>query len=1128
MSTEQPRHSLSQDMDDSGVNVSAVFIKRPIGTFLLAIGIFLIGAVAYYLLPVSSLPSIDFPAVFISSQYPGASPENMASTVAAPIERRVGEIAGVTELTSVSSLGNSVIITLFDLTRNVDGAARDVQAALNAAATDLPTGLPNVPIFRKANPNAIPVLILALTSDQMSAAAVYDAADTVLLQRISQIDGISDVSVAGSDQPAIRVRSDPAKLAAMGLNLDDVRTAIVNANAVSPTGSIEGQIYGRAITTNDQLKTIDDYRNLVVKVQPNGTSVILADVASVENATRNARTEATFNGKPAVLIQIRKQANANVITTVDHVKALIPELQKFLPGGIQISVLNDRTTTIRASVSDMLYTITATIVLVMMVVFVFLRRVTPTAAAGITVPLALAGTCACMYAVGFSIDNISLMALATSVGFVVDDAIVMIENIDKNVEEGLGAMAAALAGARQIGFTVISISVSLMAAFIPLLFLGGIAGRLFREFSVTLAFAIIISTIASLTLTPMICANFTSAKPPRKANVFDRLVEGVLALLAGFYAATLRVVLRHSFLTILVFFGTIGLTIYLFVIVPKGFFPEDETDLVTATTEASPSVSYKNLVRLQREVATIIGADPAVENVGSTVGSAGTGPGAVSSNQGKLYISLHPVDKRGGVPTNQVIDRLRRKLVKVVGINTFMIAQQDLKFGGRDAKASIQFTLTDNDYPELTHYYPLIVDRFKTIPGLVDVSTDHESNGLQANIAIDRLTASRLGTTMANIDNSLNNSFSQRQISTIYSPRNQYRVVLDSPASDRGDPSDLLNVYVPAGLSLQNSTSLSGGSVQTALNTSPNNGQAQTATTGASTQTSSTSGTTGAATTTAVQGTTSGGATVVANATGQIQLQSMAKVAIGAAPLTVNHESQFPEVTISYNLKPGVIQADANDAVLAAIADMHLPDTLHGAFSGDSKLFQQSSGSQALLLYAALVSVYIVLGVLYESLAHPLTIISTLPSAGLGALLALEVTGTELTLIAIIGIVLLIGIVKKNGIMLVDFALHAERRRGLPSHEAIYEACVERFRPILMTTMAALLGAVPLIVASGPGSGLRRPLGITIAGGLLVSQVLTLYTTPVIYLYLDRLHQFTRRLRARALRRPEVAGAPAE
>ena len=905
-----------------------------------------------------------------------------------------------------------------------------------------------------------------------------------------------------------------------------MRTTIVNANAVSPTGSIDGQIYGRAIGTNDQLKTLDDYRNLVVKTK-SGTSVILSSVAEVRNATRNARTEATFNGKPAVLIQIRKQADANVITTVDRVKALIPELQQFLPGGIKISVLNDRTSTIRASVNDMLGTLLVTIILVMMVVFVFLRRLTPTAAAGVTVPLALAGTCALMYAAGFSIDNISLMALATSVGFVVDDAIVMIENIDKNREAGLGPMQAALAGSRQIGFTVISISISLMAAFIPLLLLGGIPGRLFREFSVTLAFAIIISTVASLSITPMICANFTSAKPPREPNLFDRVVEGILGRLARFYERTLLIVLRHRPLTMLVMVATIGLTIFLFKVVPKGFFPEDETDLVTGTTDAPPAVSYQNLVPLQRKVAKIIEADPAVQNVGSTVGSAGSGPGATSANQGKLFISLKPIDERGGISTNKVIDRLRKKLSKVVGIDTFLVAQQDLKFGGRDTKSAIQFTLTDNDYGELTHYFPLVVDRLKALPGLTDVTSDHEANGLQANVVINRTTASRLGTTMANIDNSLNNSFSQRQISTIYSPRNQYRVVLDSPDADRGDPNDLLNVYVPAGVSLQTSSSLGGGSVQTALNTSPNNGQAQTATTGASTQTG-TGSASSATTTTAVQGTTSGGATVVANPTGQIQLQSMARVEIGSAPLTVNHQSQFPEVTISYNLKPGVIQADANAAVLDAVANMHLPDTLHGAFTGDAKLFQASAGSQALLLYAALISVYIVLGVLYESLAHPLTIISTLPSAGLGALLALEVTGTELTLIAIIGIVLLIGIVKKNGIMLVDFALHAERCRGLPALEAIHEACIERFRPILMTTLAALLGAVPLIVATGPGAALRRPLGITIAGGLLVSQVLTLYTTPVIYLYLDRLHQFLRRLRWPGRRDDARTEAPAE
>ncbi len=1110
------------------MNISEPFIRRPIGTILLAIGVFLIGAVAYFLLPVASLPGIDFPAVFIATQYPGASPENMASTVAAPIERRVGEIAGVTELTSVSSLGSSLIIAIFDLSRNVDAAARDVQAALNAAATDLPTGLPNVPIFRKANPNNIPVLILAVTSDSMPPAAVYDAADTVLIQRISQVSGVSDVSVAGADQPAIRVTTDPAKLSTMGLSPDDVRTAIVNANALSPTGSIEGAIYGRAIATNDQLKTLDDYRNLVVK-NAAGSSVILSDVAQVVNGTRNGRSEATFNGKSAVLIYVRKQSNANVIDTVDRVKALVPELKRFMPAGIEVSVLNDRTTSIRASVNDMLGTLVVTIILVMMVVLVFLRRLTPTAAAGVTVPLALAGTFALMYAVGFSIDNISLMALATSVGFVVDDAIVMIENIDKAREAGLSPMQAALVGSKQIGFTVISISVSLMAAFMPLLLLGGVAGMLFREFSVTLVFAIIISTIASLTITPMICANFTSAKPPREPNRLDRLIEGVLSRNAAAYAATLRVVLRFRFLTLLVMVGTIVLTVVLFAKTPKGLFPEDETDLIIGTTDAPSATSFQALVPLQHRVAALVLADPAVANVGSSVGNSGQGPNSESSNEGKLFISLKPAGELGGATTAEIVDRLRTKLRTVVGIDTYLQPRTDLKFGGRDTKSALSLTLTDSDYPELTKYYPLVEERLKKIPGLVDVTTDHEANGLQANVVVDRLAASRLAVTMANIDNSLNNAFAQRQISTIYSPRNQYRVVLEAPAYAERDPQDLLGVYVPAGVSLQNATTISGGSVQTALNTSPNNSQAQTATTGTSTQTSG-GGQASTATQnlTAVQGTTSGGATVLAQPTGQIRLQSMAHVELGAAPLSVNHQGQFPEVTVSFNLKPGVIQEQASNAVLAAVADMRLPDTLHAGFSGDAKLFQQSAGSQAILLYAALISVYIVLGVLYESLAHPLTIISTLPSAGLGALLALNVTGTQLTLIAFIGIVLLIGIVKKNGIMLVDFALNAERQRGLSAHDAIYEACVERFRPILMTTLAALLGALPLILATGPGSALRRPLGITIAGGLIVSQMLTLYTTPVIYLYLDRLHRVLRRMRIPGGRWRRRKVAPAE
>ena len=1074
------------------MNVSALFIRRPIGTALLAIGVFLLGAVAYYLLPVASLPTVDFPAVFINAQYPGASPEIMAETVAAPIERRVGEIAGVSELTSVSSLGSTVVIAIFDLSRNVDGAARDVQAALNAAATDLPSGLPNVPTFRKANPNASPVLILALTSDTLPTTAVYDAADTVLLQRISQVQGVAEVSVAGADQPAIRVRALPTQLSAMGLSMDDIRTAIVNANAVSPTGIIDGHGTGQSIGTNDQLAAIADYGKLVIK-NADGGSVLLSDVATVDNGVRNARSMATFNGKPSVLIQITKQADANVIDTVDRVKALMPKLERFLPAGIEISVLNDKTSTIRASVNDMVGTLFVTILLVMVVVFVFLRRITPTAAAGITVPLALAGTCACMYAAGFSIDNISLMALATSVGFVVDDAIVMIENIDKNREAGLSPMQAALAGAGQIGFTVISISVSLMAAFIPLLLLGGIPGRLFREFSMTLAFAIIISTIASLTITPMISAHFTSLKPPRQPNWFDRLIEGGLSWLTRTYADSLKVVLRHRPLTILVMVITIVLTAVLFVKTPKGFFPQDETDLILGSTEAATEISYGGMIALQNRVAAIVQDDPAVDRLGSSVGAAGQGPNSASLNQGKLFISLKALQDRDNLPTNKVIDRLRRKLAHIPGMSTFLVAQQDLRFGGRASKAAFQFTLTDADFGELTQYAPQILDRLKTVPGLTDVTSDREANGLQANVVVDRLAASRLGVTMANIDNSLNNAFSQRQISTIYSARNQYRVVLEVPTALQRDPKALDNIFVPAGVNLAASTGLGGAQVQTTLNAP----------------------------------TTPQGATVAAVPTAQIKLSTIAHVESGFAPLTVNHQGQFPAVTISYNLAPGAVQQDANNAILAAVAGMHLPDSLHADFAGDAKLFQASASSQLLLLYTALVAVYIVLGVLYESLAHPITIISTLPSAGLGALLACQWTGTELTLIAFIGIVLLIGIVKKNGIMLVDFALHAERERGFEASAAIYEACIERFRPILMTTLAALFGALPLIIASGPGSGLRRPLGITIAGGLLVSQVLTLYTTPVIYLYLDKLHHFIIKPRGRR-RRAAQPPVPAE
>jgi multidrug efflux pump len=1018
------------------MNFSYPFIRRPIGTTLIAIGIFLVGAVAYRFLPVASLPTIDFPTIRVNAGRPGADPATIAKTLAAPLERRIGEIAGVTEITSVNSLGSTTIVVQFDLGRNIEGAARDVQAALNAAAADLPGDLPNLPSFRKVNPAASPILILALTSKTILPSAIYDAADTVIAQRISQVDGVADVSVSGSEQPAVRVRVDPIALASMGVSMEDVRTAIVNANAAGPLGTFDGSRLAETIAANDQLRAASDYGNIVVK-SVNGTIIRLSSVASVEQGTRNSRSAAWFNKQPAVLLIINKQADANVIDTVERIKELLPELKRWIPADIDISILTDRTETIRASVNDMQLTLGATALLVMLVVFTFLRRGIATIAAGITVPLSLAGTCAAMWVVGFSIDNLSLMALAVSVGFVVDDAIVMIENAFRNLEKGHSPLRSAIEGARQIGFTVISISISLLAAFIPLLFMGGIIGRLFREFSVTLAFAIVVSTIVSLSVTPMICAHFLRAPPSATATRFDRLVDGVLSTLIATYSRSLAVVLRYRGLTLLTVVATVALTVALYVKTPKGFFPQDDAGLLFGSVTASTDVSYQTMIELQQRATDIVLSDPAVAGVGSSVGgSAFSG----SVNNGRLFVNLKPLAERG-VTTQQVVDRLRNRLGNIPGVRVFMVGAQDVRAGGRQSRSQYQFTLWDPDFDELQQWVPRVQDRIKQIPGIIDVSTDREQGGLQANIVIDRNAASRLGVRIQDIDNALNNAFSQRQISTIFTQRNQYRVVLEIDPHFQRDPSNLDNVYVAA---------------------------------------------------------TSGSA---------VPLSALARFDKGTAPLVVNHQGQFPAVTITYNLTAGTPIQTATNAIERAVAEMHLPDTLHAEAAGEARAFAQSIGAQPLLIVAALIAVYIVLGVLYESLAHPLTIISTLPSAGLGALLALMMFNAELTVIAFIGIILLIGIVKKNGIMLVDFALEAERQHQLPPEQAIFRACLERFRPILMTTMAALLGAVPLVIATGPGSELRRPLGMTIIGGLVVSQVLTLYTTPVIYLLLDRLHR---------------------
>ncbi|MBN8952821.1 MULTISPECIES: efflux RND transporter permease subunit [unclassified Rhizobium] len=1017
------------------MNISGPFVKRPVGTTLLAIGLMILGIVAYRFLPVASLPTVDLPTIVVSSSRPGADPASMAASVAAPLERHLGTIAGVTQLTSVSSLGSSTIIAQFDLSRSVDGAAQDVQAALNAAATDLPGDLPTLPSFRKINPAAAPVLILALTSDNVSPSAIYDAADTVVVQRISQVDGVGGVTVSGADQPAVRVRLNPDRLSAMGLSLDAVRTAIVNASVLGPFGSIDGASGAFSLAVNSQLRTPEAYGRIIVQ-SGDGTAVRLSDIATVEPGVRNSRSDAWYDGKPAVLLNITKQADANVIATVDGVKQLIPELQRLIPAGVKISILSDRTTTIHASVNDMQWTLLATICLVMAVVFVFLRRATPTVAAGVTVPLSLAGTFAAMWLFGLSIDNLSLMALAVSVGFVVDDAIVMIENIYANLETGMKPMRAALEGAKQIGFTVVSISLSLLAAFIPLFFMGGIIGRFFQTFSLTLGFTIVVSTLVSLTLTPMICGHrLRQHDIDAKPGPFGRVVEGTLGAIIGFYGRTLRAVLHHRVLSVVVIIACVVMTAYLYVKVPKGFIPQDDTGFIQGGTQAATDISYPAMVKLQQQAADIASKDPAVSGLGSSVGGGGF---SSSINRGQLYISLKPESERA--PTAEVIDRLRKQLMAVPGLSTFLFSPGDIRAGARQSQSQYQFTLWSANYDELVEWAPKVMERLQAIPTLTDVATDRQPNGLQATVNIDRSLASQLGVNIQSIDSALNNAFAQRQISTIYTQRNQYRVVLEADPNYALDPQDISKLYVPA----------SGGT--------------------------------------------------------QVPLSAVASIDRTLAPLVVNHQGQYPSVTISYNLALDTPLQVANDAIQKAVLDMHLPDTLHADFAGDAASVSQSSGSQPLLLLAALLTVYIVLGILYESLAHPLTIISTLPSAGLGALLALAISGTELTIIAFIGIILLIGIVKKNGIMMVDFALQGERIFGLSSEEAIYQACLKRFRPILMTTLAALMGAIPLIIATGPGSELRRPLGITIVGGLVVSQVLTLYTTPIIYLMLAKLH----------------------
>lgn len=1012
------------------MNVSSPFIHRPVATTLLTIGIGLAGAVAFNFLPVSPLPQIDFPTIRVQAGLAGASPEIMASSVATPLERQLGRIAGITEMTSSNSIGSTDITIQFELTRNIDGAARDVQAAINAARSYLPINLPSNPSYRKVNPADSPIMILGLTSSIYDKGHLYDAASTIMEQKLSQVPGVGQVTVGGSSLPAVRVDINPTQLNSYGLGLQDVASMLSSQNSNLAKGQISGPLTTRDIVTNDQLLKAEFYRPLIVGYH-NGSAIQLSDVADVEDGVQNIRNSGYVNGKPCVNLIIFRQPGANIIGTVDAIQAALPSLKASIPAGIDLTTVIDRTTTIRASVHDVETTLAISISLVILVVFLFLRNVRATLIPSVAVPVSLIGTFAIMYLFSYSIDNLSLMALTISTGFVVDDAIVVIENITRYLEQGMTPMKAALRGAQEIGFTVLSISLSLIAVFIPILLMGGIVGRLFREFAVTLAVAILVSLVVSLTATPMMCSRLLSREKPEEHNRLYIASEKAFTWILGSYESTLTWVLDHAPWTLAVLLITIGVNVFLLIIIPKGFFPLQDNGIIQGGIRGQQDISYQAMDKVTKQFVDIVTADPAVANV-----MAFTGGG--STNTGNLYIGLKPLNQRK-LTSSQVIDRLRPKMSQVLGARAILNASQDLRIGGRQSNAQYQYTIQSDNLPDLVKWGPILLAQIKKLPGFDDVDTDQQNSGLQASLVYDRETAARMGITPKLIDSTLYQAFGQSLASTMYTALNQYYVVMEVAPQFWQSPEGLKDIYVhPA---------------------------------------------TG----------------------GEVPLSAITHYDPTTAPLAVNHQGQFPSVTVSFNLAPGVALSDAAAAIGKMEENMEMPATVHGMFSGTLQAYQASLATEPLLIITAILAVYIVLGILYESFIHPITILSTLPSAGVGAVLALMMFRTDLSVIALIGIVLLIGIVKKNAILMIDFALAAERNENKSSRDAIFQACLLRFRPILMTTMAALLGALPLALGTGVGSELRRPLGITIVGGLIFSQALTLYTTPVVYLYMDRL-----------------------